>query len=80
MSSWGRMLMRVTSEVQLRIVVCEYLRYYNTQRPHQSLGGLPPEPDERIIKARNGELKGKLFKETYFNGLLNFYYREAASA
>jgi putative transposase len=68
----------LTSEAQLRIVVCEYLRYYNTQRPHQSLGGLPPEPDERIIKARNGELKGKLCKETYFNGLLNFYYREAA--
>ena len=68
----------LTSEAQLRIVVCEYLRYYNTKRPHQSLGGLPPETDERIIKARNGELKGKLRKETYFNGLLNFYYREVA--
>lgn len=68
----------LTSENQLRIVVCEYLRYYNHQRPHQSLGGLPPEPDERIIKARNGELTGKLKKQTYFNGLLNFYYREAA--
>ena len=68
----------LTSEAQLNLAVCEYLKYYNTQRPHQSLGGLPPEPDERIIKARNGELKGKLRKETYFNGLLNFYYREAA--
>lgn len=67
----------LTSKAQLRTVVCEYLRYYNTQRPHQSLGGLPPEPDERIIKVRNDELKGKLRKETYFNGLLNFYYREA---
>ena len=68
----------LTSEAELRKAVVEFMYYYNHWRPHQSLGGLPPETDERIIKAMDDELKGKLRKETYLNGLLNFYYRQAA--
>ena len=63
---------------KLREIVSEYLYYYNHWRPHQSLGGLPPEPDENIIKARNGELKGKIVPEQKLNGLITFRYREAA--
>lgn len=63
---------------KLREVVSEYLYYYNHWRPHQSLGGLPPEPDENIIKARNGELKGKIVTKQKLNGLIKFRYREAA--
>ena len=47
-------------------------------RPHQSLNGLPPDPDERIIKARNGELTGKIVTEERLNGLIKIRYREAA--
>jgi len=68
----------LTSEVELRNAVVEFLYYYNHWRPHQSLGGLPPEPDERIIKAMNGELKGKIVTEERLNGIIRFRYREAA--
>jgi putative transposase len=67
-----------TSEKQLRFVVNEYINYYNHWRPHQSLNGLPPDPDERIIKARNGELTGKIITEERLNGLIKIRYREAA--
>ena len=67
-----------TSEKQLRFVVNEYINYYNHWRPHQSLNGLPPDPDERVIKARNGELKGKIVIEERLNGLIKIRYREAA--
>ena len=67
-----------TSEKQLRFVVNEYINYYNHWRPHQSLNGLPPDPDERIIKAKNGELKGKTVTEERLNGLIKIRYREAA--
>ena len=68
----------LTSEDELRNAIVEFLYYYNHWRPHQSLGGLPPEPDERIIKAMNGELKGKIVTEERFNGIIRFRYREAA--
>ena len=67
-----------TSERQLRFVVTEYINYYNHWRPHQSLNGRPPDPDERIIKARNGELTGKIVTEERLNGLIKIRYREAA--
>ena len=66
------------SLAELRKIVSEYLNYYNHWRPHQSLGGLPPEPDENIIRARNGEMKGKIITEERLNGLIKFRYREAA--
>ena len=62
---------------KLRNIVSEYLKYYNHWRPHQSLGGLPPEPNENIIRARNGELNGKILTEERLNGLIKFRYREA---
>ena len=68
----------LTSEVELRNAVVEFLYYYNHWRPHQSLGGMPPEPDQRIIKAMNGELKGKIVTEQRLNGIIRFRYRQAA--
>ncbi|MCP4457865.1 MAG: transposase family protein [Cytophagales bacterium] len=68
----------LTSEAELRNTVVEFLYYYNHWRPHQSLGGLPPEPDGKIIKAMNGELKGKIITEERLNGIIRFRYREAA--
>jgi len=45
----------LTSEVQLRYVVREYLQYYNRERPHSSLGGkmitpLPQDEDGKITE------------------------------
>ena len=68
----------LTSEAELRNAVIEFLNYYNHWRPHQSLGGLPPEPDQRIIKAMKGELKGRIVTEERLNGIIRFRYREAA--
>ena len=62
---------------ELSKIVSEYLHYYNHWRPHKSLGGLPPEPDENTIKVRNGELNGKIVTEQKLNGLIKFRYREA---
>ena len=66
----------LTSEVELKNAVVEFLYYYNHWRPHQSLGGMPPEPDERIIKAMNDELKGKIVTEQRLNGIIRFRYRQ----
>lgn len=68
----------MTREQQLRYTVKEFLTYYNHERPHQSLKGLPPEPDLRIIEARGGKRNGEFKTEERLNGLLKFHYREVA--
>jgi transposase InsO family protein len=68
----------LTSVKQLRHAVKEYLLYYNHERPHQSLAGLPPEPDLRILEARQGKRSGKLKTQERLNGLLKFHYKDVA--
>ena len=42
------------------------------------INGLAPDPDEGIIKVRNGELKDKIVTEERLNGLIKIRYRESA--
>jgi putative transposase len=64
----------IRSEKHLRDVMKEFILHYNHERPHQGLGGVPPEPYQRY----KGHRSGKLEKVSRLNGLLNAYYLKGA--
>jgi putative transposase len=64
----------IFSERQLRHVLVEYERHYNTHRPHRALRQLPPIADAAIERAYVGEAIGRT---EIFGGLIN-EYRSAA--
>ncbi|MDQ1733462.1 MAG: putative transposase [Pseudonocardiales bacterium] len=66
--------MLIFSERQLRHVLVEYERHYNTHRPHRALRQLPPIADAAIERAYVGEAIGRT---EIFGGLIN-EYRSAA--
>jgi len=60
----------IFSQTQLGNIIKEYVRYYNTCRPHQGTGKIPDgKPPEQI-----GAIKSKSF----LFGLHHHYYRESA--
>ena len=64
----------IRSQQHLRYVLKEFILHYNHERPHQGLGGVPPEPYQRY----EGHRSGKLEKVSRLDGLLNSYYLRAA--
>jgi hypothetical protein len=60
----------VLGERHLRYLATEYVDYYNTVRPHGSMGG----PLEPVAMPTEGEV----FCESRLGGLLKHYYRKAA--
>jgi putative transposase len=66
--------MLIFSERQLRHVLVEYERHYNTHRPHRALKQLPPIADAAIERAYVGEA---IRRTEIFGGLIN-EYRSAA--
>jgi len=66
--------MLIFSERQLRHVLAEYERHYNTHRPHRALGQLPPMGDAAIERAR---ISGAVRRTEILGGLIN-EYRHAA--
>lgn len=64
----------IHSEQHLRYVMKEFILHYNHERPHQSLGGRPPEPYDRY----KGHRSGRIEKVSRLNGLLNSYYLRTA--
>jgi putative transposase len=66
--------MLIFSERQLRHVLAEYERHYNTHRPHRALGHLPPMGDAAIERAR---VSGAVRRSEILGGLIN-EYRHAA--
>jgi len=60
----------VLNEEHLRAVLREYTTYYNTARPHRSLGLQPPLPDER-------NLTGPIRTRPVLGGLHHAYERAA---
>lgn len=64
----------IRSEAHLRYVMKEFILHYNHERPHQSLGGRPPEPYKRY----EGQRSGKIVKTSRLDGLLNSYYLSCA--
>jgi len=47
---------------------------YNLERPHRSLGLLPPHPDAALARSSLGEIR----RRDKLGGLLHEYYRAAA--
>ena len=58
------------SEKQVRKIIKEYVEYYNYQRPHQGIDGIP---DGKITSTT-----GKIKKERILGGLHHHYYRSSA--
>ena len=60
----------VLNEAHLRAVLREYVTYYNTARPHRSLGLTPPLPGER-------RRTGPIHARPVLGGLHHIYERAA---
>ena len=60
----------VLNEAHLRAVLREYVAYYNTARPHRSLGLAPPLPGE-------GRPTGPIRARPVLGGLHHVYERAA---
>ena len=59
----------VFGERHFRYLVREYVKYYNTVRPHSGLGNLPLDYHTR-------KTKGKILCDSRLGGVLRHYYRE----
>jgi hypothetical protein len=66
--------MLIFSDRQLRHVLVEYERHYNTHRPHRALEQLPPIGDVGLDRADVG---GTVRRTEILGGLIN-EYRHAA--
>jgi len=66
--------MLIFGERQLRHVLVEYERHYNTHRPHRALGQLPPMADAAL----KGTYVGEAVRRTEILGGLINEYRHAA--
>jgi transposase InsO family protein len=64
----------VLNEAHLWRVLTEYLHYYNSRRPHQSLDQQSP------IERPQPETKGLIQKRRILGGIINDYFRLPASA
>jgi len=62
----------VLNEMHLRWALEEYVRYYNSRRPHRSLRLLPPEA------ACEYPGEGPIERRTILGRLINDYCRRAA--
>jgi transposase InsO family protein len=63
--------MIVFSQNQLRNIMREYVRYYNSSRPHQGIGKVPDG-------TQSDDTTGRILKEPVLFGLHHRYYRKAA--
>jgi hypothetical protein len=64
------------NDAQLRRVLTEYLRHYNTVRPHRSLDLQPPRPDCRL-KVVEPVTAGSVERVDVLGGLIHEYRRAA---
>ena len=61
----------VFNETHLRVILKEYIRYYNTQRTHLGVNKDSPEP-------REVQAEGEIDKVAVVNGVHHYYFRRAA--
>jgi putative transposase len=66
----------VLHERHLERVLAEYVRYYNTDRPHRSLGLAPPQPSVRAPAAASAAA-GRVVARPVLGGLHHVYARAA---
>lgn len=67
----------VWNERQLSRVLAEYLRHYNTVRPHRSLDLKPPRPASRLTLVEPGTVESSVQRVDVLGGLIH-EYRPAA--
>jgi transposase InsO family protein len=63
----------VLGERHLEVVLAEYAHYYNTERPHRSLGQTPPLPTAPGPRAPSG----RIIARPVLGGLHHVYQRAA---
>ena len=68
--------MLVFNERHLQRVLQEYAASYNTERPHRSLGLVPPLPGATALRATNGP-PGRVIARPILGGLHHAYQRAA---
>ena len=62
--------MLIASEHHLRVVLTDYIRHYNTHRPHRALGQQPPSPPPPVVGRR-------IYRRPILSGLINEYTQAA---
>jgi transposase InsO family protein len=67
----------VWSQRQLCRVLSEYLRHYNTVRPHRSLDLQPPRPAPRLTLVEPGGSSPAVQRVDVLGGLIHEYRRAA---
>jgi putative transposase len=67
----------VWNERQLHRVLTEYLRHYNTVRPHRSLDLRPPRPASRPMSVEPDIVESSVQRVDLLGGLIH-EYRHAA--
>ncbi|MEH1130473.1 integrase core domain-containing protein [Micromonospora sp. CPCC 206061] len=67
----------VWNERQLRRVLTEYLRHYNTVRPHRSLDLRPPCPAPGLTLVEPGAVESSVQRVEVLGGLIHEYRRAA---
>jgi hypothetical protein len=68
--------MLILNERHLECVLREYLAYYNSARPHRSLGLGPPRPEPSPSHAPNTS-PGRIVARPVLGGLHHAYQRAA---
>ena len=67
----------IWNERQLGRVLTEYLRHYNTVRPHRSLKLEPPRPAPRLRLVEPGTVESSVQRIDVLGGLIHEYRRAA---
>ena len=67
----------VWNERQLHRVLTEYLRHYNTVRPHRSLDLQPPRPASPLTLVESGTVESPVQRVDVLGGLIHEYRRAA---
>jgi hypothetical protein len=67
----------IWNERQLQRVLTEYLRHYNTARPHRSLDLLPPSPVRRLTLVETSTADSSVQRVDVLGGLIHEYRRAA---
>jgi putative transposase len=67
----------IWNERQLRRVLTEYLRHYNTARPHRSLDLQPPRPASRLTLVQPATVESPAQRVDVLGGLIHEYHRAA---
>jgi putative transposase len=65
--------MLIFSQRHLRVVLAEYVRYYNGRRPHRARELHPPRPNHPVADLNYERIK----RRTVLDGLINEYERAA---